>query len=68
MLTSSARERRFSIHGVTSKAGTRRSHRAQALDGLRLGVLDNSKWNANKLLRGTSAALGKRIQFACVNY
>lgn len=27
------------------------SPRASSLQGLRLGVLDNTKWNANKLLR-----------------
>jgi hypothetical protein len=42
--------------------------RRATLDGLRLGVLDNSKWNANKLLRGTVAALGAKIAFGAVNY
>ena len=42
--------------------------RKSALDGLRLGILDNSKWNANKLLRGTSSALGEAIRFSAVNY
>lgn len=38
------------------------------LVGLRLGLLDNSKWNANKLLRGASAALSANIKFAAVTY
>jgi hypothetical protein len=42
--------------------------RKPKLDGLRLGVLDNSKWNANKLLRGACAALGADFGFAAVNY
>ena len=42
--------------------------RKPALAGLRLGILDNSKWNANKLLRGAAAALSDQIQFATVNY
>ncbi|TCT08638.1 UGSC family (seleno)protein [Paralcaligenes ureilyticus] len=42
--------------------------RAGKLDGLRLGVLDNAKWNANKLLRGAMAALGESVKFAQVNY
>ena len=42
--------------------------RVNKLDELRLGVLDNSKWNANKLLRGTVTLLGKDIAFANVNY
>lgn len=44
------------------------SDRRQSLAGLRLGILDNSKWNANKLLRGAAAALGEDIAFAAVNY
>ena len=31
--------------------------RAAALKGLRLGILDNTKWNANRLLRKTAALL-----------
>jgi hypothetical protein len=44
------------------------SERKQNLSKLRLGILDNSKWNANKLLRGAAAALGEDIDFAAVNY
>lgn len=44
------------------------SARKQSLKGLRLGILDNSKWNANKLLRGAVAALGEDLDFAAVNY
>lgn len=42
--------------------------RKGALKGLRLGILDNSKWNANKILRGAAAALGEDVEFAQVNY
>jgi hypothetical protein len=31
--------------------------RAVELKGLRLGILDNTKWNANRLLRKTAALL-----------
>ena len=34
--------------------------RAATLAGLRLGVLDNTKWNANRLLRKTAALLLRR--------
>lgn len=44
------------------------SARKKSLAKLRLGILDNSKWNANKLLRGAAAALGEDIDFAAVNY
>ena len=42
--------------------------RVARLDGLRLGVLDNTKWNANRLLRKTVARLGERVSLAAVNY
>ena len=42
--------------------------RVTSLDGMRLGILDNTKWNANKLLRKTAARLGERHRFAAVNY
>jgi hypothetical protein len=42
--------------------------RAAALDGVRLGILDNTKWNANRLLRKTASLLGERHAFAAVNY
>jgi hypothetical protein len=41
--------------------------RVAALAGLRLGVLDNTKWNANRLLRQTAARLGD-AGLAAVNY
>jgi hypothetical protein len=44
------------------------SERKKNLSKLRLGILDNSKWNANKILRGAAAALGEDIDFAAVNY
>lgn len=42
--------------------------RVAALDGKRLGVLDNTKWNAGRLLRKTAALLGESYRFAAVNY
>ena len=42
--------------------------RVAALDGLRLGVLDNTKWNAGRLLRKTASRLGERYGFAAVAY
>ena len=42
--------------------------RKSELKGLRLGILDNSKWNANKILRGAATALGQDVEFAAVNY
>jgi len=42
--------------------------RVAALGGLRLAVLDNTKWNANKLLRKASERLAAEFGFAAVNY
>src|SRR5579859_5173433 len=42
--------------------------RPKILKGLRLGILDNSKWNANKLLRGAAAALERSIGFGQAKY
>ncbi len=42
--------------------------RVAALDGLRLGILDNTKWNASRLLRKTADRLGGNHSFAAVNY
>jgi len=42
--------------------------RLATLDNVRLGVLDNSKWNASKLLRRTIAALQLGHQLAEVRW
>ena len=44
------------------------SARVRKLDGLRLGILDNTKWNANKLLRSVRDQLQARHPMAAVNY
>jgi hypothetical protein len=58
----------FDPRGIVDLAVVPLAPRKPKLAGLRLGVLDNSKWNANKLLRGASAALSEDIKFATVNY
>jgi hypothetical protein len=42
--------------------------RAIALKGLRLGILDNTKWNANRLLRKTAALLEAGHGVRTVNF
>jgi hypothetical protein len=42
--------------------------RPAALAGLRLGVLDNTKWNANRLLRKTAARLEAEAGLGAVRY
>ena len=59
----------FSIRAASSKP-----NRSRYRDGLPnstgcgLGVLDNTKWNANRLLRKTVARLQQEFSFAAVNY
>ncbi len=42
--------------------------RAAALNGLRLGILDNTKWNANRLLRKTAALLEAEYGIGTISY
>ncbi len=42
--------------------------RVSSLTDLRLGVLDNTKWNGGKLLRHTVALLEQDTRFTQVNY
>jgi hypothetical protein len=58
----------FDPRGFVDVTIARLAPRKTSLEGLRLGILDNSKWNANKLLRGASVSLGKDIKFAAINY
>jgi hypothetical protein len=58
----------FDPRGRVAVARVMPAPRVRALDGLRLGVLDNTKWNAGRLLRKTAAMLGERHRFAVVNY
>ena len=58
----------FDPRGVVETEPLALSRRPTALDGLRLGVLDNTKWNAGRLLRKTVARLHGEFSFAAVNY
>ena len=42
--------------------------RLPKLEGVRLGILDNTKWNSNKLLRRVRDELKQSYGFAQVNY
>lgn len=58
----------FDPRGAVETEPLALSARAPNLDGLRLGVLDNTKWNANRLLRKTVAQLEEEFTFAAVSY
>jgi hypothetical protein len=58
----------FDPRGVVEAEIKPLAPRVRALAGLRVGVLDNTKWNANRLLRKTVARLGDEVPLAAVNY
>lgn len=58
----------YDPRGVVDATPASAAPRVKALQGLRLGLLDNTKWNANKLLRGMRERLAARHAFATVNY
>jgi hypothetical protein len=58
----------FDPRGVVEVERVSPAPRAAALTGLRLGILDNTKWNGNRLLRKTAARLEAEFGFAAVNY
>jgi hypothetical protein len=65
---SEAYERVFDPRGRVEAERIAPASRAAALAGLRLGILDNTKWNANKLLRKTAHRLEEQHRFAAMNY
>jgi hypothetical protein len=58
----------FDPRGVVEAELHTLAPRVRELNGLRLGVLDNTKWNANRLLRKTAAKLDERVSFGAVSY
>jgi hypothetical protein len=58
----------FDPRGAVEAAPQASAPRAKDLKGLRLGILDNTKWNANKLLRGVRDRLAQKHSFGAVNY
>lgn len=58
----------FDPRGLVETEPLALSARATDLNRLRLGMLDNTKWNAGRLLRKTVAKLQQEFSFAAVNY
>ena len=58
----------YDPRGVVGAQSKAIAARVQALEGLRLGILDNTKWNANKLLRELRDQLKAAHPFADVRY
>jgi hypothetical protein len=58
----------YDPRGVVEAAPMTPAPRVKELQGLRLALLDNTKWNANKLLRGVRDRLADKYAFGAVNY
>ena len=58
----------YDPRGVVEVARQATAPRVAELDGLRLALLDNTKWNANRLLRGLRDRLAQAHRFSAVNY
>ena len=58
----------YDPRGVVEATPLATAPRVKKLDGLRLGLLDNTKWNANKLLRGVRDRLASKHALGAVNY
>jgi len=58
----------FDPRGMVDAERVAPAPRAATLQGLRLGILDNTKWNANRLLRKTAALLEAAHGIAGVSY
>ncbi len=57
----------FDPRGSVTAAAVTLAPRLDTLQGVRLGVLDNAKWNASKLLRRTVALLETDVTPSVVN-
>jgi len=58
----------YDPRGVVGAEKKATAARIPALKGLRLGILDNTKWNANKLLRELREQLQAAHPLADVHY
>ena len=58
----------YDPRGVVEATPLALAPRVKKLGGVRVALLDNTKWNANKLLRGVRERLVQKHGFAAVNY
>jgi hypothetical protein len=58
----------YDPRGVVGAEKKNIAARVRSLEGLRLGILDNTKWNANKLLRELRDRLQAAHPLASVTY
>ncbi len=58
----------YDPRGVVEAQPMSTAPRVAQIAGLRLALLDNTKWNANKLLRGVRDQLAGKHELAAINY
>ena len=58
----------YDPRGTTDNLVGKMATRVPKLNGLRLGVLNNTKWNAAKLLQEIVSSLKAEITFSEINY
>jgi hypothetical protein len=58
----------YDPRGVVTATPRPIAPRVERLEGLRLAVLDNTKWNANRLLRKATEKLVAAHRFGAVTY
>ena len=58
----------YDPRGIVSADERPIAPRLRKLEGIRLGILDNTKWNANKLLRRLRDDLSKNYVLSEINY
>ena len=58
----------YDPRGVVTAAPRPIAPRAERLDGRRLAVLDNTKWNASRLLRKAAERLAAEHRLSAVRY
>ena len=58
----------YDPRGIVVVEGAAISARLRSLKGLKLGILDNTKWNGRRLLEETTALLDAEFGLSEVNY
>ena len=59
---------RYDPRGIVEADALTAAARVPALKGLRIAILDNTKWNAGKLLRGIQERLAADTGLSAINY
>ena len=61
-------QHRYDPRGIVEAGVIAAAARVASLKGKRLAILDNTKWNAGKLLRGIQESLATEAGLSAINY